>query len=278
MIPEDIERVALLGWHVYPMSRRTKAGCFKGASEAATCDLDTIETWSREFPDCNWRVVVGPSGLFGLDVDRPGTHAADGFSALSDLVSRNAPLPPRPMTRTGGSGGAALFFRHNGEALRGMSGVPAPGLDPHRGRQAIVIPPSHHPVTGGSYTWRSGCAPWEINPPPIPAWLSALLAPPPEPETPRHSFNPTSDRAQRALMKAMHLVQDAPAGTANVMLNKQAFRIGRWCGGGFIATAEAEDAMLHAASRRSIPLPEARATIRSGLRAGQRQPIEAHHG
>ncbi|MCQ8279883.1 bifunctional DNA primase/polymerase [Acetobacteraceae bacterium KSS8] len=276
MIPDQIERVALLGWAVYPMSATSKAGCFKGAADAATCDLDQIERWSDAYPDCNWRVVCGPSGLFALDVDRPGTHHHDGFAAMADLVSKHGPLPPRPMTRTGGSGGAALFFKHQGEKLRGMSGQPAPGLDPHRGRQAIVIPPSRHPVTGGHYRWREGCAPWEVNLPSIPGWLSAALAPAPE-----RPFSgpwvPTSERARTAIMRAIHAIADAPSGQANVTLNKQAFRLGGWCGAGMLSQDEAESALDQAARQRNIPSREARDTIRSGITAGLKRPIQARH-
>ena len=143
MIPDEIERVCLLGWHIYPASRTSKAGMFAGATDAATDDLATVDGWARQYPGCNWRVVAAPSRLFILDVDRPGvTHAADGFAALAGLVAKHGALPPRPMTRTGGSGGAALFFEWRGEPLRGQSGYP--GLDPHRGRQAIMIPHFKH--------------------------------------------------------------------------------------------------------------------------------------
>lgn len=273
MIPVEIEAVALLGWHLYPASRASKAGMFKGAAEAASCDLDQLEHWANIFPGCNWRVVCGPSGLFALDVDRPGTHAHDGFVALAGLAEKHGGLPPRPMTRTGGSGGAALFFRHDGEPLRGKSGTPLPGLDPHRGRQAVVIPPSRHPVTGGFYTWR--VSPVECAPPPIPAWLADLLKPPPEPEWKRHAFTPTRERATAVIMRAMHAVQDAPSGAANDTLYKKAFRLGMWCGAGLIAESEAQDALYSAARQRRIPDREARDTIRSGLRAGTCQPVQA---
>ncbi len=274
-IPSDIENVALLGWHVYPMSPKTKAGCFKGAHAAASCDLNIIERWCRDYPGCNWRVVMGPSRLFALDVDRAGqTHRADGFAALRGLVEKHGPLPPRPMTRTGGSGGAVLFFRHNGEDLRGASGCPAPGLDPHRNGQAIVIPPSRHPVTGGPYTWRRGCAPWEVAPPPIPDWLANLLKPLPEPERDysKQPFYVTNDRAFQVLMRAVHEIETAPSGGSNDTLNKQSYRIGRWCGAGVLSPSEARESLLVAARARGIPFREARDTIRSGLRGGMRNP------
>lgn len=274
-LPPDVEAVALLNWHLYPMARRAKAGCFEGAHDAATSDLDQLARWHRDYSGCNWRVVMGPSGLFGLDIDRPGTHKDDGFVAMSSLTAKHGPLPPRPMTRTGGSGGAALFFKHAGEPLRGKSGFPAPGLDPHRGRQAIVIPPSRHPVTGGAYTWR--VAPWDLNPPPIPAWLSHLLAPPPEPAWMQQPFTPTDERARNAIMRAIHAVQDAAPGVANDTLNKQAYKLGMWCGAGFLAQHEAELTLLSAAQARSIPFREACDTIRSGIKAGARQPMQARH-
>lgn len=136
----DIERVALLGWHLYPTSMRTKAACLRGATDAATCDLDQIERWSREFPGCNWRVVFGPSGLWGLDCDVPPGHAHDGIANLNALVKLHGPLPARPQARSGG-GGLALFFRNDGEPIIGEAGHPALGIDPRRGRQSQTIPP-----------------------------------------------------------------------------------------------------------------------------------------
>ncbi|MBL7241145.1 bifunctional DNA primase/polymerase [Komagataeibacter rhaeticus] len=267
-IPPDLYRVARLGWHVHPVRAGSRAACFRGAAGQATCHLDTIARWCARWPGCGWRVVCGPSGLFALDVDRPGTHAADGVAALAALVRRHGPLPPRPMTRTGGSGGAVLFFAHRGEALRGHAGHPAPGLDPHRGPQAVTIPPGTHPATGGAYTWR--VPPWVVPPPPIPPWLAALLAPPAVPSRPVPRMD--GERMRGTLMRALHAVCDAPRGMANTTLNARAYALGRWCGAGLLDPATARDTLLHAARLRNIPPAEARATIRSGLGAGLRNP------
>src|SRR5947207_616237 len=89
----DIERVARLGWHLYPTSSRGRAACFEGASEAATNDLEQLARWSRHYSGCNWRVVCGPSGLWGLDCDVPPIHEHDGISALAALVKVHGPLP-----------------------------------------------------------------------------------------------------------------------------------------------------------------------------------------
>ena len=272
MIPDEIERVALLGWCLFPVSAYSKAAAFRvepgqpTALDQATSDLATLDRWAHEYPSCGWRVVAAPSRLFILDVDRPGvTHAADGFAALAGLVAKHGALPPRPMTRTGGSGGAALFFEWRGEPLRGQSGYP--GLDPHRGRQAIMIPPSRHPVTGGAYTWR--VPPWECSPPPIPGWLATLLRPPPPPPVPQ--WEPTAERAMTAVLSAVQAVSGAADGDANNTLNAQAFRLGRgWCQRGLLSSSDAESALMSAAMQRRIPVPEARATIQSGLKGGMR--------
>jgi hypothetical protein len=188
----DIERVALLGWHLYPTSRRTKAACLKGATDAATCNLGQIERWSNEFAGCNWRVVFGPSGLWCLDCDVPPGHAHDGIANLTALVNVHGPLPAGPQARSGG-GGLVLFFRHDGEPIIGEAGHPALGIDPRRGRQSQTIPPSRHHRTDQPYRWL--VAPWEIDAPPAPAWLLRLVARPAPP--------PISDQPRR--------LQDAPA-------------------------------------------------------------------
>lgn len=74
------------------------------------------------------------------------------------------------------------------------------------------------------------------------------------------------------LMRALHAVCDAPRGMANTTLNARAYALGRWCGAGLLDPATARDTLLHAARLRNIPPAEARATIRSGLGAGLRNP------
>jgi bifunctional DNA primase/polymerase-like protein len=168
-LPTDIKRLALLGWRLYPASRRNKAACIKDPGASATFDLDKLQAWTRAFPDCNWRMVCEGSGVWALDVDvPPEDHDADGVAALADLVKRHSPIPPRPMTRSGG-GGLALFFRHSGEPIHGATGWPVPGINPRRGKLSVTVPPSIHVRTRRPYVW--AVAPWEVSPPDAPGWL-----------------------------------------------------------------------------------------------------------
>ena len=98
-------------------------------------------------------MVCEGSGVWGLDVDVASEdHAADGVAALTMLVAQHGPIPPRPMTRSGG-GGVALFFRHRGEPIHGATGWPAPGIDPRRGKLSVTVPARAGPTDG---PWRPG--------------------------------------------------------------------------------------------------------------------------
>lgn len=270
-LPEEVERAALVGFAMYPAARHSRAGLIRNGSRMATCDLDQLTRWAKQFPGCNWRVVFGPSGLWGLDVDSPETHKNDGIRNLADLVKICGPLPPRPTCRTGG-GGLAMFFKWDGEHIVGTSGVPCGGVDPRRGSQSQTIPPSIHHETGRPYVWLT--PPWEVAPPVAPEWLLKRVQPPPEPEIKpddvvHHSM------ARNRLMKAVEAVAHAKDGTRNQTLNRKAYYIGRVVAGGYLSRDDAAHALLGAALHARLDHKEAEDTIRSAFRAGARLPMES---
>lgn len=266
----DVERVALLGWHLYPASTYSRAGCIKNGTELASCDLDQLERWAHQFPSCNWRCVFGPSGLWGLDIDVPPMHANDGIKNLTALVQVHGPLPPRPQARSGG-GGLALFFKHAGEAIIGEAGHPAPGIDPRRGRQSQTIPPSLHHRTHRRYRWID--APWEITPPPAPEWLRRLVAPPPAPiaATPRPLSGHGRPYAVAALRRAVQQVATAPAGQRNSTLNAATWSLARFISDGQLQPSEIAEALAHAGRVAGLERMEVQRTLASALAAGRRQ-------
>lgn len=270
----DIERLALLGWRLHPASRTTRAARFKGAAEAATYDLDQLAEWTRAYPGCNWRVVMEGSDIWALDVDAPGPdHEADGISALAKLVAEHGPLPPRPMTRSGG-GGYALFFRHDGEPIAGRSGTPAPGIDPRRGRLTVTIPPSRHITTRQPYRWIT--APWEVSPPSAPAWLLKLVAPPPDPPWPAQPRitpfgTPHRTYAVAALRRAVEEVATARPGQRNDQLNRSVWSVARFISAGLLEPSEIAEALAHAGRVAGLHRMEVERTLASGLKAGARR-------
>lgn len=64
----DIERVALLGWPIYPASTYSRAACIKEPGANATCDFAKLEAWSSEFPAATgaWSAKVPGYGLWML--------------------------------------------------------------------------------------------------------------------------------------------------------------------------------------------------------------------
>lgn len=267
MIPDQIERVALIGWHVYPASTYSKAACITDPTDHATCDLDAIDDWCKRFPGCNWRVVFGPSNLWGLDCDAPPLHE-DGITAMAQLVAANSPLPSGPRMRSGG-GGLGVFFRWSGEPIEGKTSYPKPGIDPRRGRQSQMIPPSIHVVTGRPYRWL--VAPWEVSPPDAPRWLLDIMAPPPPPEPRPSRPLPDGDTRRRLaigwLQDAVATVATAGKGTRNDTLNRQVYSMARLISDGTLTENEVRDCMLAGARACAIPIREAMLTIESGLRA-----------
>lgn len=270
-IPDEIERVALIGWHVYPVSPTTKKACVTDPTGKATCDLDQLSAWCAEFPRCGWRVVCGPSGIWGLDADVPPGHADDGVAALTALAREHGPIPPRPQLRSGG-GGLALFFRHAGELIIGEAGHPAPGIDPRRGRQSQTIPPSRHWRTRQPYRWLT--PPWEISPPPAPAWLLKLVEPPPV-SLPTSTTLRTGDQARTyavgALRNAVRRVALLGKGGRNNALNAEAWSMARFVTEGALTESEVREALAAAARANGLTVEEGiRAvilTIDSGLKS-----------
>jgi len=269
----DVARLALLGWRLYPASAGSKAACIKDPGAAASCDNDKLEVWTGKFPACNWRVVMDGSGIWALDVDTPSEdHAADGITALAELVKQHGPIPPRPMTRSGG-GGLALFFRHTGEPIHGATGWPAPGIDPRRGRQSVTVPPSFHIRTRRQYVWLA--APWDLPPPIAPAWLLDAVAPPPAPPVCHVSSEithagPARRRhyAEAALRNAIGRVASAREGQRNDILNRELYGLLRLARAGDLSSREVAECLAVAARHAGLSAPEVQATLRSALRAG----------
>jgi Bifunctional DNA primase/polymerase, N-terminal len=271
-LPDEVERLARLGWRLYPGSRKSKAGLFKGFLERATSELDQLAEWARKYPNANWRVVMEGSKIWALDCDAPGPdHEADGIAALRCLIAKHGELPIRPTIRSGG-GGLVIVFKHQGEPICGRTGYPLPGLDPRRGRLSVTVPPSIHHRTGKPYEWL--IPPWEANPLLAPDWLLQAVALPPEPKTPPAPVIATEGRALCRLKQAIDAIRYAPKGAANSTLNGNSYSVARYVAAGLLSENEAVSALYAAARQRRIPHQEAKDTIRSAFKGGSSKPIE----
>lgn len=74
------------------------------------------------------------------------------------------------------------------------------------------------------------------------------------------------------LTRELDAVRNAPNGHRNDTLNRAAFALGTIVGAGELNAAQVEANLLDAASAAGLPEDEARATVRSGVAAGQTNP------
>lgn len=271
------------GWAVFPCHHPTPGGCSCRASDCsspakhprvtrglhnATTDAAQIRSWWARWPDANVAVRTGEvSGIVVVDIDPD--HG--GEESLARLVSDHGALPPGRTVRTG-SGGRHLYFSHPGTPVRNDAGRRlGPGIDIRGEGGYAIAPPSRH-VSGARYTVASDGSLL----PDFPAWLGDLLQrrdPPWRPPAPARDTDwSPSAWARAALDGELRRLRDATVGTRNHTLNRIAFRVGQIVGGGHLDEGAVEQALLAQAAVIGLGEREARATLHSGLRAGERQP------
>ena len=117
MIPEQLKRIIDIGWYVMPVSRYSKCYCIKPeegktATDYYSNDISVISDWTAQFRDCNWRVHMGASGLFALDIDRESElHDANGFKTMFHLTEKIRKATRRTKIKDGWIGWMCGIFQ-----------------------------------------------------------------------------------------------------------------------------------------------------------------------
>ncbi len=302
---------AARGWHVFPLRPGTKVPAFPdhgaahctgrdprcrdghtGWEARATTDPDRIRrAWTAR--PYGIGVACGPSGLLVVDLDTPKPEdpprppewdlpgVTDGADALAVLCERaGQPYPGETYTVRTGRGGTHLYFRQpeHGPALGNTSGGTTTGLGwkiDTRGQGGLVVA-AGSVVAGNPYT-----TVLDLDPAPLPDWLTDALRPKPMPAPAVIPRLPDS-RAGRwigaALAAEVARVTNAPGGAHNAELYAAARILGELVAGGAIAEHDVRDALRSAAAGLAntagcdcTPGTIER-TITSGLRAGARRP------
>jgi hypothetical protein len=231
----------------------------------ASADPAQVERWWRIAPLANLGVRTGgASGLVVLDVDGP-----TGVRSLRRLVEAHGPLAAA-WSRT--ATGWHAWMAHRGKPVPCSAGRLGPGLDVRGEGGFIVAPPSLH-ATGKRYRWLRPAA-GEL--PPAPAWLVQQARPEPirAPAPVRVMAGRRWRYAEAALEAEAREVAATPPGQRNQRLNLAAFRLGGLVGASLLGEEAAREALVTAALGAGLSRREAEATVRSGLRAGARQPRE----
>ena len=263
---------AARGWAVFPCKPRSKEPATPNGFKDATTNPDQIRRWWARSPRANPAIATGSaSGVWAID---PDNHdGKNGLATLAALERQHGALPRTPAQRTG-SGGEHRLFRMNGIDVRNSAGKLGSGIDVRGNGGYVVLPPSVHP-DGGVYAWIKSCHPAHLEPADAPDWLYRLLS---EKKTGAGNSN-SSPSSQDSYVRAAverelgHLLS-AAVGDRNDTLNKAAFALGQFVGGGHLGRADAERRLLAAARAISLDEGEAVRTIASGLNAGEQQPRE----
>jgi hypothetical protein len=235
----------------------------------ATTDENKISSWWSRWSEANIGVATGTSsGIVVVDLDLP--KAEESLNRLDQLELH---LSPTLTAQTGT--GSHLYFAATKKLsnttgrLPGVDG-PLPGIDLRAYGGYVVAPPSVH-VTGVRYTWVDQRTPLA----PLPEWI----------RTPDRPLSPTASMGSApifdgdgtpyglaALESEIDVLARTVEGARNDQLNRSSFSLGQLIAGGELAEVPVRAALEQIGSHIGLDEREVRATIESGLRAGQLEP------
>jgi hypothetical protein len=239
----------------------------------------------RLLPGLDWRgvggyVVAPPSRHVRGDyrwVRRPGDTLPVGPGVLHELIQGPADL--RDLT-SGAAGLAGLAGPADLRDLTSGAAGPARLAGPAdlrdltsgaAGPARLAGPAGLRDLTSGPDALGAPRDP--IGSPVVPPVLRELIEGPGGTRVRRAIAYP--DRyARAALVAEADRVASAPVGTRNDTLNRAAFALGRFVGAGLLDPGDVVRELDAAARRAGLGRAEVRRTIRSGLTAGRRSPID----
>jgi hypothetical protein len=272
---------AARGWHVFPLVPDDKRPAVKEWETRATTDpARIVRAWSAG--PYGIGIACGPSGLVVVDLDRPKPGqqpppawampgVVDGGDVLAVLCeSEDQPLPVDTYTVRTASAGLHLYYAPPpGQTFRNTTGRLGWLIDTRAAGGYVV-------AAGSTAGGRPYAVQHDQAPAVLPAWLAERLTEPATPAAPAAvvsgSGRDTSAYARAALRGELDRVLVAAEGTRNHTLNAAAYNLGQLVAAGHLARELAEEALILAGHGAGLPLREAAATVRSGLRAGAQHP------
>jgi len=289
-------KYAARGWRLFPLKPCDKLplipkseggnGCLD-----ATAEMTMVDYWWTNNPDANIGLHCGPgSNVFVLDIDtelpkaranKPDEVRVTGMDALTQLEMENGAIPATRKSQTGRGGLHFFFLLPRGRKLRNKVGITlADGsrasIDVRTDGGYVVLPPSIH-KNGNAYAWID-----ERDPVDAPEWILDLIAPI-EVKVAATPWNrPAMPSENRGHRKYAHkALESACATIASTMegkhdeLNRRAYVIGGYVGGGYIERHVAENELVAAgiASMGAGREHEVRRTVMDALTKGAESPI-----
>jgi P4 family phage/plasmid primase-like protien len=263
-------KLAAAGKPVFPC-RPNKAPFVKGGFEAATTDEKQIRAWWAKHPSAMIGMPTGPaSGVWALDIDAAKVgENKDGYASLEELTAKYGPLPATRTHKTAG-GGTHYLFRYNGRDIRNSAGKVGVKIDVRGHGGYIIMPPSIN-AQGVPYAVTDQSPATEP-----PEWLLDLVAPIAKNSVNSATVNRRGNPYVTAAIRGeLDEVTVSTPGSRNHMLNKAAFSLGQWVGGGELPENEARAMLFQAAQSCGLADSESVKTIESGLTKGIKSPRRA---
>ncbi|MCI0351532.1 MAG: bifunctional DNA primase/polymerase, partial [Acidobacteriales bacterium] len=200
--------LAELGYKVFPCVPGGKRPLAPHGVLDASSDAETIEAWSRRWPNANWGMAT--AGLLVVDVDPLADGDANPW--LADNYDRAADLAAAPMSITPRGGRHYIFRQPPGLELGNSASKIAPHIDTRANGGYIVVPPSKL-ESGKVYRWVAGeleSGPDQLPLPPT--WLLEALG-------------ESAPRAAGSRAVAALPANKIPSGQRNVALASMAARM-----------------------------------------------------
>jgi hypothetical protein len=265
--------------------------------DQSTTDRETIEAWWKAWPDSAPGIDLAKAGIIILDGDKHA-GAPDGAAALNKLFAdHRLNISAIPMVVTPQNGGLHAWFKQptDGEPLGNSDRAVRDKAINVRGSGGFCVAPGTLLADGRRYQRLDG-TPSTIESfihgtiPVLPPTLAALLRSKPnghdkeaasQPKVNGHNFHSTSVREEAyALATLDGLANDlaamAPETGRNIALNNAAMRLGHAVAAGWIGRAIVEGRLFDASVTNGLVKDTspyaARATIKSGLDAGEKEP------
>ncbi len=133
----------------------------------ASKDPAIIRGWFAKWDRLNLGIAPGKSGLLAVDHDAYKENYAG-----ADLISREDEQAPTNITQSGGQ--HLIFQKPEGKTYTNANNTLPEGVDIRCDGGMIVVYPSIGP-SGRQYQWEDGYSLFDIEPPPLPKALEALL-------------------------------------------------------------------------------------------------------
>lgn len=217
----------------------------------ASADPERIRGWGKRFRHANIGINCAASGFVAIDVD----PRAQGDQTIRAFAARGYQFPTCPRQKTG-NGGYHLIFAHD-PGLGAPRGKLGQGVDAKFNGYILAAPSWTGPSDagpGGPYVWE--VSPFDTPIPPLPAWMRAILYPPP-PQMP--AYRPTGPQDIRGLADFVARVPDGNRNNALYWASRRAVEAGA-------LTPSAQHSLLSAAVAAGLERNKALATIQSAAK------------